>query len=179
MKPGRKLEEGWEAVTHTPGSQVRIPALPPTGFLPRRVLELPLPSVSPEPTSMRLWSVRGSRTGVEQAPASKGLGTVSQGQGGSLRPTRESHSQTFQGGTCSAFRPGPQHPPARPPRGSIQSPSSRAPWPPRIGVPPPQALGSPGNTPVSLASSSGHASVPKTAFLRDMSPPSPHYSRAS
>lgn len=64
------------------------------------------------------------------------------------------------------------------PRGSIQSPSSQAPWPPWIGVPPPQALGSPGNTPVYLASSSGHASVPKTAFLRDVSP-SPYYSRAS
>lgn len=122
MKPGRKLEEGWEAVTHIPGSQVRVPALPPTGFVPRRVLELPLPPVFPEPTSMRLWLVRGSRTGVEQAPANKGLGTVSQGQGGSLRPTRESHSQTFQGGTCSAFRPGRQHPPACP-----EAPSSLPP----------------------------------------------------
>ena len=56
--------------------------------------------------------------------------------------------------------------------------SSRAPWPPWIRVPPLQALGSPGNIPVSLASNSGHASVPKTAFLRDVSP-SPYYSRAS
>ena len=63
---------------------------------------------------MKLWWVRGSRTGVEQVPVNKGLGTVSQGQGVSLRPTRESQSQTFPGGMCSAFRLGPRHSPPAP-----------------------------------------------------------------
>ena len=63
---------------------------------------------------MKLWWVRGSRTGVEQVPVNKGLGTVSQGQGVSLRPTRESQSQTFPGGMCSAFRLGPRHSPPCP-----------------------------------------------------------------
>lgn len=69
-------------------------------------------------------------------------------------------------------------PTPNPPGLTLHPISSRASWPPWVRVPPLQALGSPGNIPVSLASSSGHASVPKTAFLRDVSP-SPYYSRAS
>lgn len=113
---------------------------------------------------------------MEQVPVNKGLGTVSQGQGVSLRPTRESQSQTFPGGMCSAFRLGPQHSPPRP-----EAPSSLPPLRPLGPLGSgclPLRLWAPGNTPVSLASSSGHASVPKTAFLRDVSP-SPYYSRAS
>ena len=59
---GSRRRDG-KAVTGTPESRVRIPALPPIRFVPGQVSELPLSSVSPAPAPRGCEGARGQGSG--------------------------------------------------------------------------------------------------------------------